>query len=127
MGIYSSWSSLAYLHHVLVRVAALRCGIHNFKDYIVLGDDVAIASKEVGSAYRDLIRGIGVEIRISKSIVPSNGYSGWEFASQLAVNGTLLSPLPLGLLITGKLTDLLKFIRVICVRRASYILNPNLS
>jgi len=47
MGIYSSWTSIAVTHHLLILLAAHRVGHHYFKDYAVLGDDVVIADERV--------------------------------------------------------------------------------
>lgn len=109
MGIYSSWTSIALLHHVLVRLAALRCGIHPFSDYIILGDDVAIANGKVAEAYKDIMTGLGVEISHSKRVVPQENFNSVEFASKLIVNGVNIRPLPLGLLFQD---DVVRFLRL---------------
>lgn len=69
MGAYSSFAMLALTHHVLVRHAALKAGIHNFKDYALLGDDIVIANDAVASNYLELMITLGVKINLSKSVV----------------------------------------------------------
>lgn len=55
MGAYSSWAMLALTHHVLVRVSAHRAGLHDFKDYCILGDDVVIRNDAVSMEYFNLM------------------------------------------------------------------------
>jgi hypothetical protein len=109
IGLYSSWSTIAYTHHILVRLAALRNNIHNFQDYIILGDDVAIANKSVAEEYTKIIKALGIDISIPKSIIPHDGYNSWEFASKLMLNGDNISPLPLGLLLLGEFQSFITF------------------
>lgn len=104
---------MAFTHHVLIRLAAVRCGYTTFKDYIVLGDDVAIADAKVAAAYHDIIKSIGIDISLSKSVVPTEGYNSWEFASKLMINGVVHNPLPLGLLLEGDLQRILRLYRYI--------------
>jgi hypothetical protein len=101
MGAYSSWASLALTHHVIVRVAAIRSGFVNFKDYCVLGDDVVIANDAVASEYLQLMKSLGVEINLTKSVI-SDEFA--EFAKRL--RGPLVEYSPLGAgLITCFLRD----------------------
>lgn len=106
IGVLSSWSTLAFTHHVLVRLAAYMVGVRNFKDYLVLGDDIIIAGEVVAKSYLDLMTNIGIKISIIKSVVPSkrNSDSG-EFASRLLVGRTDYSPLPVGLILRTDLTS----------------------
>jgi hypothetical protein len=55
------------------------CGKKNFQDYLVLGDDVVIANNEVASNYSDLMKSLGLEINMSKSLVSDRGC---EFAKR---------------------------------------------
>lgn len=102
MGLYSSWASLAFTNHAIVKLSAHEVGLHHFEDYLVLGDDVVIANKEVSEKYLQIITDLGVSIRIPKSVVPMNGLSGAEFASRLFVQGKDLRPLPLGPILEPK-------------------------
>lgn len=94
---------LGITNHILVRLAANRCGYSEFSDYLVLGDDIIIFSKEVAQEYQSIITKIGVQISLSKCVVPSEEPQmyGAEFASRLFVDGKEISPLPVGLIIKG--------------------------
>lgn len=100
IGLYSSWALLAALNHTLVRLAAASVGFKNFKDYLVLGDDIVIARKEVALSYKSLLERIGVGISAPKRVFPST-LIGLEFASRLFSEGKDYSPLPVGELLTG--------------------------
>jgi len=71
MGAYSSWAMLALTHHTIIRFCALRCGLKEFADYCVLGDDVIIANNDVAKEYELNMKVLGVKINRSKSIVSS--------------------------------------------------------
>jgi hypothetical protein len=81
MGALSSWGMLALTHHVIVRVAALRVGLHNFSGYCVLGDDIVIADKAVAASYSSILKSLGVEISLHKSLISDNGTC--EFAKRV--------------------------------------------
>jgi len=101
IGIYSSWTSIAVTHHLLILLAAYRVNQQNFQDYAVLGDDVVIADEKVASRYKSLILSLGLEISSTKTISPHGDMVPIEFASKLVLNGVDLSPLPIGLLQEG--------------------------
>lgn len=60
---------LALTHHVIVRSCALRVGLSNFTDYVILGDDIVIRHSAVAEEYLKAMRDLGVEINQSKSII----------------------------------------------------------
>lgn len=103
IGLYSSWAILALTQHYLVKISAYITKNENlnFSDYVVLGDDIVIANKEVAIQYMELLQLLGVEVSQPKSIVPAEGHRGIEFASKLFHNGEELSPLPFGLVLEG--------------------------
>lgn len=105
MGLYSRWAIMALLHHALVRLRAIRVGLKDFGDYLILGDDIVIARKEVSESYVTLMNRIGVEISLRKS-VPRRTSTGAEFASKLICDQGDLSPLPLGCVIAGTIARL---------------------
>lgn len=75
-----------------------------FSDYLVLGDDIIIFSKEVAQEYQTIIDRMGVKISLNKCVIPSQGDTqmyGAEFASRLFVDGKEISPLPVGLIVKG--------------------------
>jgi len=49
----------------------LEVGLPNFQDYIILGDDVSIAHARVAEKYKSLILSLGVEISLSKRVIPT--------------------------------------------------------
>jgi hypothetical protein len=112
MGIYSSWTSMAVTHHLLILLAAHRAGYRNFKDYAVLGDDVVIADERVAWRYKDIILRLGLDIRPTKSMIPTKDHIPVEFASKLILNGVNISPLPIGLLINGGIQGILQFLHL---------------
>jgi len=72
MGAYSSWAMLAITHHFIVRFSALKCGISNFRDYSLLGDDICIYNDAVASMYLKVMETLGVSINLNKSILSSD-------------------------------------------------------
>jgi hypothetical protein len=97
MGALSSWAMLAISHHVIVKCAAIKSGIIDFKDYCILGDDVVIANDIVASEYLNLMTILGLSINLQKS-VESNSFT--EFAKKLkGYNGIDFSPLGPGLIL----------------------------
>jgi len=111
MGLYSRWALLALTNHTLVRLAAARVGIKDFREYLVLGDDVTIASREVGEEYIRLLNRLGVRVSLAKTVRSSDRRRATEFARQFIVEGEVLSPLPVGLLIEGSVQSLLQLWR----------------
>jgi hypothetical protein len=98
MGAYSSFAMLALTHHVVIRHAALKAGLHNFKNYAVLGDDVVIANDEVAHHYLVICEDLGVEINLSKSIISD---SIAEFAKKWKGAGINITPVGPGLVLNA--------------------------
>jgi len=80
MGLYSRWASIALFHHAIVRLAAIRVGIKDFTDYLVLGDDIVIASETVYREYLILMGYLGVDISTRK-VLPVGAASGAQAKS----------------------------------------------
>jgi len=97
MGLYSSWPALAITNHVLIRLAAKRIGINRFEEYIVLGDDVVIFSREVAVSYQLILDEIGVKIDPIDSFYDESS-SSLEFAKRIFRHGKEISPLPIRLM-----------------------------
>lgn len=110
IGLYSSWALLAYTHHVLIRYCANKAGVQNYTSYLVLGDDVVIAGKDVADIYVKVITDLGVEISLTKSILPGEVRNGCEFASRLVLPGVDLSPFPVGLISKSDLISRLRLV-----------------
>jgi hypothetical protein len=69
MGILSSWSVFALTHHAIIEYCAYLEKLSNFRDYVVLGDDVAIFNSKVAKRYLKLLDNQGVPISLEKSFV----------------------------------------------------------
>jgi hypothetical protein len=92
MGALSSWAMLAITHHVLVQFAAFRVGHQGWFDYYaVLGDDVVIANDKVAFSYLRIMRALGVEISLAKTLLGKD--RSMEFAKRFFLRGKDVSPL----------------------------------
>jgi hypothetical protein len=97
MGALSSWAMLALTHHFIVQVAAWEVGFSTtklFKDYAVLGDDLVIANHRVAKQYLKIIKHLGVECGLHKSILSRKGI-GLEFAKSTFIDKHNVSPISL--------------------------------
>jgi hypothetical protein len=91
MGALSSWAMLAVTHHVIVQISAQKAGYSGlFQDYSILGDDIVIANRNVAEQYQILMKGLGLEINLSKSLISTEGVI--EFAKRWFHNDIDLSP-----------------------------------
>nr|WPH57539.1 putative RNA-dependent RNA polymerase [Rhizoctonia solani mitovirus 129] len=97
MGALSSWAMLAYTHHFLVQVSAWRSGVTPqgvwFRDYAVLGDDLVIFNRVVANEYIKVIRNIGMEIGLHKSVLSRHSPT-LEFAKRIFHKGKDVSAVP---------------------------------
>lgn len=104
MGALSSWAMLNLMHHLMIQFIAYHQGKTQFgewyKDYIVLGDDLALFDKEVADRYLSLCKQLGVSINLSKSIIAENK-PVLEFAKRTSINGVDVSALPVKELLSG--------------------------
>jgi len=98
MGALSSWAMLALTHHFVVQLAAQRTGwVGWYPFYAVLGDDVVILGQGVADAYLAIMRSLGVDISMAKSL---RSKSGWmEFAKRLVSPQAEVSPIGVGVLL----------------------------
>lgn len=67
MGILTSWSVFALTHHAFIEYCAILEGYNSFRDYAVLGDDVAIFNSKVSARYTKEMTRVGVTISPAKS------------------------------------------------------------
>nr|QIP68030.1 RNA-dependent RNA polymerase [Erysiphales associated mitovirus 1] len=84
MGAYSSWAMLAITHHYIVQLSAwltYRSLRKWFTNYMVLGDDVVILDKSVALTYIKIMKSLGVEINLNKSLISRGKIC--EFAKRL--------------------------------------------
>jgi len=92
MGAYTSWAAFTITHHLLVHWAAHLCGVNDFKDYIILGDDIVIKHNKIANKYKTLMTRLGVDISINKTHVSSDTY---EFAKRWIKGNSEISGLSL--------------------------------
>jgi len=91
MGARSSWGALAIVHHALVQFAASCVNRQPFSDYLVLGDDIVIADKDVAHWYKVICDHLGVKIGLAKSFCSAESF--FNFANQSFSGATNLSPI----------------------------------
>jgi hypothetical protein len=90
---------LAVCHHYIVHLAWRRyqeeVGQTLFPpmDYAILGDDLVIANRPLAGYYLEIMKELGVEINLSKSLISQNGTL--EFAKRAYVRGVDVSPISL--------------------------------
>jgi hypothetical protein len=95
MGALSSWAMLALTHHLIVQISAIISGQGIIcKDYALLGDDIVIWNKPLALSYLKVMKGLGVEINLSKSILSTKG-TGLEFAKRTFMGKEDVSPISL--------------------------------
>lgn len=100
---------------MIVRYAATKVGYKDFRDYLILGDDIVIAGEKVAIEYKKVILSLGVEISSRKSLVPRTRL-GCEFASKLVLGRYDLRPLPVGLIVKSDLISRARLMEVVCKR-----------
>jgi hypothetical protein len=94
MGAYSSWTTFALTHHLIVRYAAEKAGLTSrFSSYVLLGDDIVIANEAVAKEYLAIMAGLGVEVSEVKTFVSNDMY---EFAKRTIYLGTEVTGAPFG-------------------------------
>jgi len=92
MGALSSWAMLAVTHHAIVQWAAHRAGsVGWFEYYAILGDDVVIGNDKVAEEYLRIMRALGVEISLAKTLRGND--RSMEFAKRFFLRGEDVSPL----------------------------------
>jgi len=102
MGALSSWAMLALTHHAIVQYAASKADLRLqgwFIRYAVLGDDVVIADRAVAAEYLRIMKAIGVEISLAKSLVSCT--SSLEFAKRTWIRKREVTPISLAEMLVG--------------------------
>jgi len=102
MGFKSSFPMLGLTHHIIVQESAHRAGLENFKDYVILGDDIVIANDLVAQEYMVLMEQLGLDISVYKSIISDDKFlaPSAEICKRVFLNGKDISPIPTKLLAT---------------------------
>lgn len=95
MGLFTSWSIMALLHHYIVSEL---CKVHS-DDYILVGDDLVIRGKrESFDRYISVMTSIGVEVNLSKTLVSEGDRPTIEFARNYIIDGCKVVPAQYGIL-----------------------------
>lgn len=102
MGALSSWAMLALTHHYLLQFCASKAQktLGWYENYEILGDDLVIFDHDVAKEYLLLMKDLGLEINLSKSI-SSPSKAVFEFAKRTVVQGTNVSGLSVKQLISA--------------------------
>jgi len=96
MGAYSSWASFAIAHHYVIYYCCRTLNLDWHKcQYVLLGDDIVIANKEVAELYLTTMSSLGVDISMEKTHISNCMY---EFAKRLVLNNTEITPFPISAL-----------------------------
>lgn len=102
MGALSSWAMLALTHHYLLQHCSSMTNktLGWYENYEILGDDLVIFDHDVAKSYLELMKKIGLEINLSKSISSPNK-PVFEFAKRTVVQGSNVSGLSIKQLISA--------------------------
>jgi hypothetical protein len=92
MGSYSSWIAFTLSHHLLVHWCAHLCGVSQFNQYIILGDDIVIKHDRIAQKYIDWCKYLDVPISLTKTHVSSDTY---EFAKRWFKNCDEVTGMPM--------------------------------
>jgi len=113
MGALSSWAMLALTHHFIVQSAAWRAGYNRsylYTNYALLGDDLVLGDISVMKQYLHILRALGVECGLHKSVISHQGLS-LEFAKKTYFKGQDVSPVSLTEFIAacGSISEIIAF------------------
>lgn len=98
MGAYSSWAVFSLCHHFILYVAARSTGQETNKNYMMLGDDIVIIGGVLADKYRLLMDSLKVSIADRKSFISERYF---EFAKRSYLNGTDVTPYPIGAIVSA--------------------------
>jgi hypothetical protein len=92
MGCLSSWAGLAITHHWVMQMASYLNGRRDgWEDrYEVLGDDIVIFDSSLAKWYLHIMKNLGLEINLSKSII-SPEKPVFDFAKRTVIGSELVS------------------------------------
>ena len=119
LGLLSSFPSFALWHHDIIQFSAnwenFRKGkpLRFFKQYRLLGDDVVIFNKEVARRYQWLLKKIGLDINLQKSIIGDKENSQIEFAKRLSLNGKEMSSIKHNILSKSDIHSILDLVEIL--------------
>jgi len=105
MGLFSSWSSMALLHHYIVSEI---CNV-SVDRYSLVGDDLLMRDALPEYAkYVEFMTEIGVTVNQNKTLVSTQAPHTIEFARNYIIRGHKINPLPTGVVFAfydGKLSN----------------------
>jgi hypothetical protein len=105
MGLFSSWSSMALMHHFIVSEL---CGVDQ-NNYRLVGDDLLLRNSDKEyEMYNKIFCELGVSINPSKTLKSTKSPFTLEFARNYIIEGHKISPLPSGVVFSyydGKLSE----------------------
>jgi hypothetical protein len=119
LGLLSSFPSFALWHHDIVQFAANWENFHKgrplrfFKQYRILGDDIVIYNTEVARRYQWLLKKIGLEINLSKSVIGDARKSQIEFAKRLSLEGKEMSSIKYNILSKTDIHSILDLVELL--------------
>jgi hypothetical protein len=96
MGAKASWPLCALAHHAVVEYCRAK------RKYRLIGDDVVITDQRAANRYQEVISALGVETNPGKGTFSLEGslHSSAEIAKRLYYNGTDLTPLTPGMILS---------------------------
>lgn len=95
MGMFSSWAVCTCTLHALVEYCAAKVGRKRFRDYLILGDDVAVFDSEVYDMLLVTCQKLGIQINSTKS---TRSHYSAEMAKREFYKGHEVTGYPLELL-----------------------------
>jgi hypothetical protein len=119
LGLLSSFPSFALWHHDVVQFAANWENFHKgkplrfFKQYRILGDDIVIYNTEVARRYQWLLKRIGLEINLQKSVIGDSVNSQIEFAKRLSLRGKEMSSIKHNILSKNDIHSILDLVELL--------------
>lgn len=118
MGCLSSWAGLAITHHWIMQFCSyLVTGNWDWEErYEVLGDDIVIFDTNLANQYLEVMKNLGLEINLSKSINSSSS-PVFEFAKRTVsgndlVSGITYSQVNSGISLSSRINNVYNWIRL---------------
>lgn len=122
LGLLSSFPSFALWHHDIVQLSYNWENFHKgrplrfFKQYRILGDDIVIFNTKVAKRYQWLLKQLGININLSKSIIGTSESSQIEFAKRLAKDGKEMSSIKYNILSKSDILSILDLVELLYKR-----------
>lgn len=95
MGLFTSWSIMALLHHYIVN------HVCNIETYSLIGDDLTVRGET--NNYFKVMEDIGIKINLDKTIFSNSETPNIEMARNFIIHGVKIRPLEFGILYAWQL------------------------